>query len=890
MGAAPREGTCPERLEGRENKGFNLTRVKTRQHLLTCCAVPYLIFSTAPAAAQTETASPSAPEQQQSSPRSGTNADEAKAAKKPEKLRTFKKGKVNAADRFDNPAADIVIEDMAPFFGFSTFNGREITGSNNYRDISFRQFPTELMKENVSRGVQSADQVEGALFGLTTTDAIKPLDLKRRRIQAELRGIYAPYADRSGQDPGKRVSASYIDQFDTSIGRIGISAGFMLSDSFLPKDFYKATTAVRPCNSIGLVGNCTFSPTSSNPTYFATGSHTFRQQRSDEKQRAYFGTIQWQPSDRLDISFDAERSSRVQSRYRSEFSLTEGFRNITPLEIAPSGAPLRYSGESALESLAFARTRDEKYTGFGLTIRYEPTDRLTISTDASYSRTTRLQTDISASMASNDLFGPGGRVPYTIDLTHGGVPVIDFATPINLNNYDAYTEDAAARRGRDTRRDVIKAWRGDVAYKLDGLFDEIKAGVRYSTHTRTGQLLTYLSNNDIPVVNVVAGNANCRRGPITTDFLADSGTNINSWAVFDPACLYATFTGSTDFDKPLTNRTGGGIEIHEKIWAGYVMGTFKTDLAAIPVHGNVGLRLVETRRWTSVYRFTGNPTPITDHSGSIVDLLPSAELTASPRDNLQISAAAYRTLLRSAVDGFNMRRVIAGPAGVMERQRPLRAWNLDASVHYRPDKDTALSLDLYYKFFSSSPWPGDLIIPGGPVLNPALRADSLKKSYLRGFAVAVNRSFSTLPAPFDGLSVQGSYAFSDTNFRFQDPSATDPANPLYLFVDPASIPGLSKHVATAAVRYDKDGWGLGATYEYRSGYFRPTGLTSNRVLGATNYLNAFISHQLTNHVQMRLSAANLTNEHEVLYRPVSEAVGQTSYAGTTYQLSLRLRY
>ena len=192
MGAAPREGTCPERLEGRENKGFNLTRVKTRQHLLTCCAVPYLIFSTAPAAAQTETASPSAPEQQQSSPRSGTNADEAKAAKKPEKLRTFKKGKVNAADRFDNPAADIVIEDMAPFFGFSTFNGREITGSNNYRDISFRQFPTELMKENVPRGVQSADQVEGALFGLTTTDAIKPLDLKRRRIQAELRGIYAP--------------------------------------------------------------------------------------------------------------------------------------------------------------------------------------------------------------------------------------------------------------------------------------------------------------------------------------------------------------------------------------------------------------------------------------------------------------------------------------------------------------------------------------------------------------------------------------------------------------------------------------------------------------------------------------------------------------------------
>lgn len=791
--------------------------------------------------------------------------------------------------RFDNPALDIAFDDMAPFFGFATLNGREISGSSNFRDISVRQFPTEGMKERSIRGFQSADEVEGGLFSLTATKSIRPLDLKKPRLQVDLRGIYSSYADRTDQPLGKRISASYIDQFDTGIGRIGISLGVMLSNSFLPKDFYKATTAVRPCNSIGVgatgagAANCTYNPTSANPTYFATGSHTFRQQRSDESQRAYFAALQWQPDEKWDINLDFERSSRIQQRYRSEFSLTEGFLGLKPIQIAPSGAPLVYEGQSALETLSFERTRDEKYTGGGLSVSYRPTERLTVTLDGSYTRTTRVQTDRSASI------GTSGRYGYTIDLSQGGVPVIDFATPVDINNYDIYDGGAAARRGRDTRADTIKAFRADVTYDVGSFFDQIQFGVHYSTHKRTGQLLTYLASN-IPAANVAAGVANCRRGQITQDYLAAAGSNINSWAVYDPVCLFSAFTGSTDPDKPLSSTTGGGIAINEQTLAGYAMGTFKADVGALPVNGNVGVRVVETRRDTSVYRFTGNPAPINDRSGSIIDVLPSLNLTTEAGKSLALNAAVYRTLLRSSIDGFNMRRVIAGPAGTMVRQRPLRSWNIDLGAKYAVNKDTAVSLDLFYRFLSSSAWPGDLIIPGGPVLSPALRADSERPVYIRGVGVAASHAMRYLPAPFDGLSVQGSYAYSDSNFRFSDPSATDPLNPLYLFTDPAGIPGLSKHVATGAARYDKDGIGLGVTWEYRSGYFRPTGLTSNRVIGATNFINAFISYQIDEHATLRLAAINLGNEHEVLYRPVADAVGQTSYTGATYQLTLRLRY
>jgi TonB-dependent receptor len=803
--------------------------------------------------------------------------------------RKVEKAKAKPADVFENPAADGMFDDLGPFFGFSTFNGREITGSSNFRDISFRQFPIELQKEVGYRSFYAADQVEGALFGLTTSEALRPLDLKKRRIQAEVRGIYSSYADRTHQSPGKRGSLSYVDQFDTGIGRIGVSAGLMVSNSFLPKDFYKGTTAVKPCNSVGAVGNCTYDPNSTNELYFPTGSHTFRQQRSDEKQRAYFATIQWQPNEKWDIMIDGERSSRVQSRYRSEFSLTEGFRNITPLEIAPSGALLRFSGESELESLAFARTRDEKYTGFGFNVRFHPTDHLEIRTDLSYSRTDRSQTDISASVASNDLAGPGGRAAYTLDLSRGGVPYIEFANGVDINNYDLFTEGAAVRRGRDIRRDAIKAARADVIYQAGGFFETIKAGMRYSSHRRDGSLLTY-QDADIPAENVAQGTASCRRGPITDDFLGGTASNINSWAVFDPACLYAAFTGSTDFDQPLATRTGGELHISEKILAGYVMGDFKSELAGMPLSGNLGVRITQTRRHTSLTRYTGNPAPIEDRSGSLIDFLPSANAVVQPAAGLEVEASVYRTLLRSAIDGFNLRRVIAGPAGSMERQDPIKAWNLDMAVRYKPMRDTALSLDLFYKFLNSSAWPGDLIIPGGPVLNPALRADSLKSSYIRGFGVSVRQGFSSLPAPLDGVTLEASYAFADSNFHFNDPSATDPANPLYLFVAPAGVPGLSRHSVTLSGNYEKNRFGLGATYEYRSGYFRPTGLTANRVLGPTNYLNAYVSYKIDDHLQLRLAALNLTKEHETLYRPVAEAAAQTSYFGRTYSLSLRLRY
>jgi iron complex outermembrane receptor protein len=722
---------------------------------------------------------------------------------------------------FPTTAAQLIAEDVSPFLGTVTLNGREIANAGLYRTVPIRQLPIGLTKSEVRFHEQSADQIEGGLFSTIEVKTIRPLDLKQRQVDFDAQAIYSPYASRAGQGPGTHFSGSYADQFDTGIGRIGVSIGFSATDSFVPNDFYEGATTVRPCNSVGASGNCTFTRGSAGPTYYAASSATFRQQRSDEKQRGFAGSVQWQPSEKWDVLLDAEHTTDVTARNRSELDLLDGTRAITPIEIAPSGALLRYSGESAFDTTSFQRTRADNYTGGGLRSTYQATSRLSITGDLSYSRMHRSQDDWSASLSSNSLFGPDGRVGYTLDQSAHAIPVVTFSSPIDLTNHDAFTEDPAARHGRERQLDQTGAARFDLTYRMSGLFDRLEFGMRYAEHRRRSSLNSLLSNGEISNANALAGNAACRVGQIVKNWGADAGTNINSWAVFDTRCLYEAFTGSTDPEVALSMHTGGSLEARQRVIDGYAMGDFKTRIGDVPISGDFGVRIVETRTNTIVDH-VGSAVATRQSTGNVIDALPNLNLVAHLRDDLPLKFSVYETLLRDDLEGLGVRRIVAAAAPkagaiIPERQRPVRSWNLDASLDYHIDKRTGVRIGLYYRILSASAWPGDEIIAGGPLLPAALASNTTKGSYIRGLELVLNHRFSDLPAPLDGLGIQASYTFNDTDFHFADPTATDPLNPLANFVQPASVPGLSRHVVVLMGQYERNGTSVRLTYRYRSG-------------------------------------------------------------------------
>lgn len=845
------------------------------------------------------------------------------------------------ADRFKGSASEISIRGLGPFLGFSTVNGREVSSGSGDRAVSFQQFPSELTNGVLVYKTQQADFVEGGVSGTIELRTLRPLDYGRQRLQFEARANYLPYADRAGEGLGSRFSASFVDQFETGLGDIGIALGLATTDSYQPEDFYSASSSFRPCNTINNLpnavtgtgtGNCAYSATSANPVYFVGNQYAFRQLVTEDTRRALTGNLQWRPNERLDVNFDAQLSARESFEDRHDLSIAEGRRGIRPTNLAPNGALLEWAANSYLETVATERQRDEDYVGLGLNVRYDLTDALRLEGDLSYSRTHREQVDFATRLRSNTIFGPSGRVAYTFDQASSDIPIVNFVNPINLDNFDAYTGNAYARRGLEDRVDEITAGRFDATYNRSGVFEQIKAGVRYSSHERVTDLENDNNLETISTALTLAGNANCRINNVVSDWGEDSGTNIRSWAQFDTRCLYRNFTGSDDLGPLADSRSTGDIDITENIAAAYVMGSFRGTIFGYPTTGNIGLRYVKTdvtsRGFRGEFTLVTTIDPVTQVPSYRLDpvvgsfdtvtiehdydtWLPSLNFNMELRDDLFLRGGLYKAIARSNIESLGAGRnlitdanaatpeeALAGASGGNPRLEPLESINLDLSLEYYPDADTSYTFAVFNKSLkagSISAGNGALtetfVIDGVSYTVPvAQETNSDDTSYLRGFEVAVNRTFSELPAPFNGLGVQASYSNASSDFEYPDPSAVDPANPLANFTDPVGIAGLSKHVAALTGYYEDDRFSLRVAYKYRSDYFKPFLLNANRVVDAAAYLDISATYDLTDNVQLKLQGINIGNQNQVMYRPVEGSIAETSYFGPSYFAGIRVRF
>jgi TonB-dependent receptor len=846
------------------------------------------------------------------------------------------------SDRFKGSASEISVRGLGPFLGFSTLNGREVSSGSGDRAVSFQQFPSELVNGVLVYKSQQADFVEGGVSGVIELRTLKPLEYGKRRIQVEGRANYLPYNARvrGNDEVGARFAASFTDRWDTGVGDIGLALGFASTDSTAPEEFYATSTAWVPCNTVNptptLIGapatsiagsNCRFDPASSNPTYFVTSSYSLRQISTEDKRRAFIGALQWRPNDLLDVNLDVQLSRRSSFEDRHDLTIAEGRRGIAPVVVGGNKAALIFSGNSYLESTGTARQRDEDYDGGGLAVKFTPTDRLTITSDLSYSRTHRNQVDKAVRLRSGAAFGAGGRVAYTLNQRDTKIPNITFALPIDLMNYDAFNTAAFARRQMEDREDEIMAGRVDATYELgDGFLQSVKVGARYSDHNR----ITDLANNNnletIPAAQTLLGNQLCRVEPIVRDWGRDGGSNIQRWAQFDTQCLYRSFTGVDDRGPLADARGASDLNINEKIGALYAMASFRSELAAIPFTGNVGVRVVQTDVTSKGYRGDYDIVLATDDvtlvpipgsfqeitiENDFVRVLPSFNINFSLRDDLYLRGAAYKALARSNIEAMgagrnfvidnNARTVeesITGVSGGNPRLETLDAWNGDLSLEWYPDRDTLFSAAFFYKDFKAAAVPDGqsnltetFTIDGQTFTVPvSQQINSDESSYIVGFELTANKAFTFLPSPFDGLGAQLNYSYADSDFEFPDPSTNDPLNPLANFTEPAGFNGLSNHTGSATAYYEKYGLALRLVYKYRSDYFKANGAAPNRIVDSAGYLDFSASYNLTKNIQLKFQAINLNEGYSYFQRPVSGSNGETSLFGTSYFAGIRLRF
>jgi TonB-dependent receptor len=849
------------------------------------------------------------------------------------------------ADRFKGNANELSVRGLGPTLSFSTFNGREVSTAGPDRSVAFQQFPSELVNGVLVYKSQQADFLDGGIAGVIELKSIRPLDYGKRRIQMEVRGAYLPKDDdiRGRNGLGYRGNVSYTDSFDTKLGAMGVSLGYQRLDQATPEDYYITNSAFVPCTTSATApgtatancSNATTAPAGSTigPRYFATSARTFQAKSTDEVREAVIGAFQWKPTPNLDISLDGQYSTRKSGEYRNQLAITEGLRGIQPLVIggvssdASDGALLRYSGNSNLEVQVENRQRNETYIGGGAAVTWSR-DRLTISGDLSYSQSHRTELQKATNMRSRT------RVAYTLDGTTGVVPSVTFtnfdvndpanfliATPTNNSNYARY-------RMVTDRFDKIGAVRTDVTYDLEGsFFQSIKAGGRLSDHRRTQDAN---NNSDVAIPTPYDGrtaaqlvsdaNTNCR-APFSTSNYMDGKTNLKSWALFDNDCLFRTYTGRDSNPLPQNAPGPEDSNIRERISTAYVMTTFRSQLGETPFSGNAGVRYVRTRVLSKGYRgavtvvpsiggaaatVTRTPgTPLEEISGTggYEYILPSANVAFDLTDIIKLRLAGYKALSRSGIEDFNVgitpvadanattvQGVLANSTTGNPDLKPLRGWNLDASLEFYVNRDTSFAIATYYKwlkgaaFDAQQPLPTTIIANGAPLtFNAIAPANDPETRHLYGVEVSGNHAFSYLPGLLSGFGVSGSLAITEADFEFPDPSAASP------YVDPSNLIGLSKYTGSGSVYWENEKLSLRASYRYRSDYFKPNNGTNRSVRGS-GFLNLSASYDLTKQVQLKLQALNVTNTRDVMYKAGEDSITEVSDNGPQIYFGARLRF
>ncbi len=584
--------------------------------------------------------------------------------------------------RENGGATELSVRGLGPFLGTTVVNGREATNGGGNRAVNFSIFPSEMFNKVAIHKTQSAEYIEGAVSGQVHLDTKRPLDYGKRLAQANGKLAYAPDESNidGGQEYGSRLTLAYIDQFEFDNGaRLGVSLGVQVRDETNPEQEYQTTSGggrLEACELTSSDSNALPTDTDgrchdgaadvsndeiqdlidANPNYnsvadipfaYIPRDHRLRQNTTDDEREAVFGSVQFQPNDRLDVTVDFQYSERDQRELRKDLQFGTTQEDLSALTSNPATGIVSSSvSETQIYSFTTDFQRLEKYEGYGINLDYALTDNLSLNLDYAKSDTDRTETDVELRLGASDNNLVGGNSDdFTVQLdVNRGNNNAAIATILDDGGNGFEVTDPsyfnARNRGRIRARQIIRdnaldALRADLVWARDsGAIHTVKAGVRSSSmeyftwgglRNAPGEslfededLVTPNGGADNDLTDSVLGNvlacadqsfpessflSNVRDEELITN--ASSGTAVSQFATFNFECAANTWLANygglpgIQFQNGITSGTN---DVTEDTLAFYVQADFDTEFSGYPVRGNFGVRVVDTDITSVGYR------------------------------------------------------------------------------------------------------------------------------------------------------------------------------------------------------------------------------------------------------------------------------------------------
>lgn len=550
----------------------------------------------------------------------------------------------------------------------------------------------------------------------------------------------------------------------------------------------------------------------------------------------------------------------------------------------------------------------------------------------------------------------GGIVDLEVTLNRQGLPDIDLsnayirnaADPTDTSNKFEVNNPASYAGGSsfnyrpmedETEENMAKL---DFAYSPDaGFFTKFQTGYQYNSQEFSNGNYRYDINRNVGTsyngqvwtladqVALIEGNT--KETPKFFNHY-DLGTNVlGSWQAIDTNSflkdLQAVSADNTARDDLTVQR--GNFDVEVKTNALYGQANFETAIGGLPLTGNMGVRVVDTktlangdvtiRVMVDQLDENGNPlinpdtgayaTPREDltHPDTFngrktikegyTETLPSLNLTLGLiPDELELYFGAAKVMAHPRIGDINVNATCvineytqaqiddlpntctAGNPAL----NPYVAKQMDLALTWYPNKDSILSAVLFTKEMDS--WIVDPDTNFDVDFFNDGRVWDVRQKYngsgakTKGIELQASTMFTMLPAPFDGFGGAVNYTYLEAEDVGLFNAITGEELP---------FPSQSKDSYNISAFYETETWNVRVAYNFRSEYLaRPSDRSGNPAfISDAGYLDAKFSYNITDSLKFHIDGRNLGRE-VVHVNAGPGRMSQYDYSGREYAIGL----
>jgi iron complex outermembrane receptor protein len=423
-----------------------------------------------------------------------------------------------------------------------------------------------------------------------------------------------------------------------------------------------------------------------------------------------------------------------------------------------------------------------------------------------------------------------------------GVDTSNFNNPANVTNGGSWS-------------DSVKVTDTETYGQADGLLSvnwgavqSVKFGLRYAEHKRSAFGVNYgcsADTNDpcFAFPNLIfpppAWHGTVSPGNFGSGIGMGPGYLQHFW-VLDPNSIAAWESTYNSVSNGPNYQ--GNFTLDEKDSAGYVMANVGGDRW----HGNIGVRVVNTRQLSSAYDLDANNNFVpTSVSHDYTDVLPSANVKFDLTHDLVARLAASKTMSRADYSSLSPAVILnnldlTGTGGNADL-KPIRSNNYDATLEWYFARQSILSIAVFYMDMPSYVTFG---YNSRPFLDTTTQqiTNFIVTSPFNIAAKNKGAEFSWQQPLWGGFGALANYTYADGHAA-----------------DGSALVGSSKSTANGEFYYEAHGFSARVAYTYRSSFLVGLANVTSQYEGGIGTLAASLNYKINDHIALTCDGLNLNN-------------------------------